>query len=132
MSSSSSGESERTGVVGTSSLMESSAAVARARDLIANGAHHTTAARAGEHVIDTASPSSGRGNGNLLQQQRGRVRASGNGTLLVLGAEKQHEGRYLCQATNGVGAGLSKIITLFVKGEPRRLLLVTSTLCGSY
>lgn len=40
-----------------------------------------------------------------------------NGSLMVLGAVRENEGRYLCQATNGVGPPLSKIVTLTVHGE---------------
>lgn len=36
---------------------------------------------------------------------------------MVVRATKEHEGRYLCQASNGVGAGLSKLITITVQGE---------------
>ena len=36
---------------------------------------------------------------------------------MILKAERQHEGRYLCQAKNGVGAALSKLIKLVVNGE---------------
>ena len=40
-----------------------------------------------------------------------------NGTLSVSRAERRHEGRYLCEADNGVGAGLSKSVTLSVNGK---------------
>ncbi|KAK8753149.1 hypothetical protein OTU49_002817, partial [Cherax quadricarinatus] len=33
-------------------------------------------------------------------------------------AEHRHEGRYLCEANNGVGAGLSKVVTLSVNEPP--------------
>ncbi|KAK8753129.1 hypothetical protein OTU49_002734, partial [Cherax quadricarinatus] len=41
-----------------------------------------------------------------------------NGTLAVSRAEHRHEGRYLCEANNGVGAGLSKVVTLSVNEPP--------------
>ncbi|XP_071527560.1 cell adhesion molecule Dscam2-like isoform X6 [Panulirus ornatus] len=41
-----------------------------------------------------------------------------NGTLLVAGATEEAEGSYLCEATNGVGAGLSAIINLQVHAPP--------------
>lgn len=42
-----------------------------------------------------------------------------NGTLAVGRAERHHEGRYLCEANNGVGAGLSKVVDLSVNGKYR-------------
>ncbi|KAK7082481.1 hypothetical protein SK128_000210 [Halocaridina rubra] len=41
-----------------------------------------------------------------------------NGTLSVSRAERRHEGRYLCEANNGVGAGLSKVVSLTVNEPP--------------
>uniref|UniRef100_T1IRM3 Down syndrome cell adhesion molecule-like protein Dscam2 n=1 Tax=Strigamia maritima TaxID=126957 RepID=T1IRM3_STRMM len=38
-----------------------------------------------------------------------------NGSLVLGGARVEHEGRYLCRATNGVGNGLSKMITVDVR-----------------
>ena len=40
-----------------------------------------------------------------------------NGTLLIPRAERRHEGRYLCEANNGVGAGLSEAVNLQVHGK---------------
>ena len=40
-----------------------------------------------------------------------------NGTLTIRKAERMHEGTYLCEADNGVGAGLSKVINLHVNGK---------------
>ncbi|XP_047739504.1 Down syndrome cell adhesion molecule-like protein Dscam2 [Hyalella azteca] len=40
-------------------------------------------------------------------------------SLFFSAIKKTHEGRYLCQATNGVGAGLSKIISVLVQEPPR-------------
>ena len=40
-----------------------------------------------------------------------------NGTLSVSRAERRHEGRYICQASNSVGAGLSKVVNLYVHGK---------------
>lgn len=40
-----------------------------------------------------------------------------NGTLVVSRAERRHEGRYLCEADNGVGVGLSKVVKLTVNGQ---------------
>ncbi|CAF4862408.1 unnamed protein product [Pieris macdunnoughi] len=41
----------------------------------------------------------------------------GNGSLSALSASHTHEGRYMCRSDNGVGRGLSKIITISVN-EP--------------
>ncbi|XP_042226887.1 Down syndrome cell adhesion molecule-like protein Dscam2, partial [Homarus americanus] len=41
-----------------------------------------------------------------------------NGTLAVSRAERRHEGRFLCEANNGVGAGLSKVVNLSVNEPP--------------
>ncbi|XP_052738064.1 cell adhesion molecule Dscam2-like [Bicyclus anynana] len=41
----------------------------------------------------------------------------GNGSLTAAAAARAHEGRYMCRADNGVGRGLSKVITVSVN-EP--------------
>ena len=41
----------------------------------------------------------------------------GSAVLVVTEAKSSHEGRYMCQAKNGVGVGLSKLIKLSVNGE---------------
>ncbi|KAK4287145.1 hypothetical protein Pmani_039780, partial [Petrolisthes manimaculis] len=48
----------------------------------------------------------------------GGVAVWGNGTLGVTRAERRHEGRYLCEADNGVGPGLSKVVALSVNEPP--------------
>ncbi|XP_042235913.1 Down syndrome cell adhesion molecule-like protein Dscam2 [Homarus americanus] len=48
----------------------------------------------------------------------GGVAGWDNGTLSVSRAERRHEGRFLCEANNGVGAGLSKVVTLSVNEPP--------------
>ena len=40
-----------------------------------------------------------------------------NGSLRITRAERRHEGRYVCEASNGVGAALSKVIMLQVHGK---------------
>ena len=40
-----------------------------------------------------------------------------NGTLIVNRADKSHEGRYLCEASNGVATGVSKLVTVNVHGK---------------
>ena len=44
------------------------------------------------------------------------VQQLGNGSLYLPQVTKEAEGRYLCEATNGIGAGLSKVIQVLVKG----------------
>lgn len=38
------------------------------------------------------------------------------GTLSIHNIQKNHEGRYLCEAVNGIGSGLSAVITISVQG----------------
>ena len=40
-----------------------------------------------------------------------------NGTLVLRHVTKEAEGRYLCEATNGIGAGQSKVVKLTVNGK---------------
>lgn len=40
-----------------------------------------------------------------------------NGTLYIQTVSQSHEGSFLCQAKNEIGAGLSKLIHLTVHGE---------------
>jgi hypothetical protein len=40
-----------------------------------------------------------------------------NGTLLIHPALREHQGQYLCEANNGVGAGLSAVVSLIVNGK---------------
>jgi len=39
------------------------------------------------------------------------------GTLSIHNIQKNHEGHYLCEAVNGIGSGLSAVITISVQGE---------------
>ncbi|GBM72635.1 Down syndrome cell adhesion molecule-like protein Dscam2 [Araneus ventricosus] len=48
-----------------------------------------------------------------------RAHRYNNGTLVLSDVEESDSGSYLCQASNGIGAGLSKIITLKVLVPPR-------------
>lgn len=43
--------------------------------------------------------------------------ATSNGSLSISKVNREHEGSYLCQATNGIGAGLSTLIKLTVHGK---------------
>lgn len=40
-----------------------------------------------------------------------------NGSLMIRDVSEEDSGIYLCQANNGVGSGLSKVITLKVHGK---------------
>lgn len=42
---------------------------------------------------------------------------SNNGSIFIRAADHVHEGRYTCQANNGIGAGLSKTVYLRVNGK---------------
>jgi Down syndrome cell adhesion molecule len=42
-----------------------------------------------------------------------------NGSLIIQNATKKHEGNYLCQASNGIGGGLSKLLKVTVHVGPR-------------
>lgn len=45
------------------------------------------------------------------------VGVASNGSLVVIGARAEDEGRYLCEAANSVGGGLSALVKLTVNGE---------------
>ncbi|XP_035706801.1 Down syndrome cell adhesion molecule-like protein Dscam2 isoform X3 [Folsomia candida] len=47
------------------------------------------------------------------------VLAAENGSLIISRVTEDHEGYYSCQANNGVGPGLSKLIRLIVNAAPR-------------
>lgn len=42
-----------------------------------------------------------------------------NGTLVFASVQEDHEGYYLCEAENGIGPGLSKVVYLTVNGTCR-------------
>jgi Down syndrome cell adhesion molecule len=46
------------------------------------------------------------------------IEAHNNGTLIIRNVTREHEGNFLCQANNGIGAGLSKLIRLTVHVGP--------------
>ncbi|XP_042211178.1 Down syndrome cell adhesion molecule-like protein Dscam2 isoform X1 [Homarus americanus] len=54
-----------------------------------------------------------------------------NGSLLLSQVTKDSEGRYLCEATNGIGAGLSKVVQLSVNAPPRFSLQGTNVSVGT-
>lgn len=43
-----------------------------------------------------------------------------NGSVLLAAAQPMHAGRYMCQARNGIGPGISKVIHLRVNGKAVR------------
>ena len=45
------------------------------------------------------------------------VGVAGNGSLVISRVSRDHAGFYLCQASNGIGPGLSKLIRLTVHGK---------------
>ncbi|XP_030245645.1 Down syndrome cell adhesion molecule-like protein Dscam2 isoform X2 [Drosophila navojoa] len=53
-------------------------------------------------------------NGN----SQSNIMAHSNGSLMISKVAREHEGSYLCQATNGIGAGLSTLIKLTVHVGP--------------
>ena len=44
------------------------------------------------------------------------MRVFQNGSLAVMDVDKSDAGSYLCQVANGIGSGLSKVVTLSVNG----------------
>lgn len=50
----------------------------------------------------------------------GSSRVLENGSLIFQRVAKDGEGHYLCEARNGIGAGLSKLIFLKVNGKQQR------------
>nr|CAD7393258.1 unnamed protein product [Timema cristinae] len=48
-----------------------------------------------------------------------RIQAMANGSLIIPHVSEEHEGYFLCQASNGIGPGLSKVIKLTVYAGPR-------------
>ena len=47
-------------------------------------------------------------------------RLLGDGDLMIVNGNESHEGKYLCQANNGVGSGKSKLISINVDGKSER------------
>lgn len=45
------------------------------------------------------------------------LRIHSNGSLVFGRVQEDHEGFYLCEAVNGIGAGLSKVVHLTVNGK---------------
>jgi hypothetical protein len=48
-----------------------------------------------------------------------------NGSLSLLDARESDSGYYLCQATNGIGQGLSKVVKISVHGELTFMIVVS-------
>ncbi|XP_071538790.1 cell adhesion molecule Dscam2-like isoform X2 [Panulirus ornatus] len=54
-----------------------------------------------------------------------------NGSLLLTQVTKDAEGRYVCDATNGIGAGLSKVVQITVNAPPRFTSRATNVSVGT-
>ncbi|KAG8230370.1 hypothetical protein J437_LFUL011496, partial [Ladona fulva] len=52
-----------------------------------------------------------------INSRDGLVTVLNNGTLLIRSVLEEHEGYYLCEANNGIGAGLSAVVFLTVNGK---------------
>jgi hypothetical protein len=52
-----------------------------------------------------------------LDYADGRTVLTPNGSLVIQSVGPKDEGYYLCRATNGIGAGLSKVVSLAVNGK---------------
>lgn len=59
------------------------------------------------------SYSMGGGNSKAL------IETHSNGSLIIPKVGREHEGSYLCQANNGIGAGLSQLIKVTVHGKSK-------------
>ena len=56
-----------------------------------------------------------------------------NGSLNILDARDSDAGHYMCQASNGVGPGLSKVIRITINGKYQPgLLLFPFPFCSSF
>lgn len=53
----------------------------------------------------------------LVNQSNISIQQARNGSLVIREAQENHEGYYLCQASNGVGQELSKVVYLDVQGK---------------
>lgn len=51
------------------------------------------------------------------QSQSIPLRKNINGSLVISGATRKHEGNYMCKANSGIGTGLSRVIELTVHGR---------------
>jgi hypothetical protein len=51
-----------------------------------------------------------------LDYAEGQTVKTPNGSLVIKSAGSEDEGYYLCRATNGIGANLSKVVFLAVNG----------------
>jgi hypothetical protein len=52
-----------------------------------------------------------------LDYADGRTVLTSNGSLVIQSVGPKDEGYYLCRATNGIGSGLSKVVSLAVNGK---------------
>lgn len=52
-----------------------------------------------------------------------KLLVSNNGSVIIRAADPSHEGHYTCQASNGIGSGLSKVVYLRVNGMLSHFIL---------
>jgi hypothetical protein len=52
-----------------------------------------------------------------LDYADGRTVLTPNGSLVIQSVAPKDEGYYLCRATNGIGPGLNKVVSLAVNGK---------------
>jgi hypothetical protein len=62
-------------------------------------------------------PMEGAPHGPVHPVQGGSMQLLINGSLMIESVKQEDEGRYLCDASNGIGIGLSAVITLTVNGR---------------
>lgn len=63
-----------------------------------------------------ASLSSGNALPGASSSSGNSIESHTNGTLAIARVSQEHAGHFLCQASNGIGADLSKLIRLTVHG----------------
>jgi hypothetical protein len=61
-------------------------------------------------------PLEGSAHGPVHPVQGGSMQLLINGSMMIESVKQEDEGRYLCDASNGIGVGLSAVITLTVNG----------------
>lgn len=59
---------------------------------------------------------------DLTYSKSDGIETYANGTLYIQSVTQSHEGYFLCQAKNEIGAGLSKLIRLTVHGKKIHLI----------
>ena len=65
--------------------------------------------------------------GSDLVMKHRSFRTLQNSSLIIVGATRDFQGRYLCRASNGVGSDLSTVITVTVHGK--NLVMALDQIC---